>query len=355
MRVTTTLDLGPEKNNPRNSEGAFIRGYENEILFAYSRYHGNSCHDHATCDIYLVKSFNEGRSWTEPEMIVNGDFFGVENIMSVSAIAQNDGALAFYYLIKENNMATTLGRSLTYDGKSWQSERCVCNYPEGYYVVNNDRIVRLKNGQLVAPAAFYTLEGIRNYDIKKPVAITTLLVSDDDGKSWDRANFMLCIESMMRDARGLQEPGIIERENDLYMFMRTGHGCQYESVSTTGINGFEKATPSEFTSPNSPMQIKEFDGVMYSVYNPIPRYNGIFEFEGTWGRTPIVIRKSLDGGKTWGALNTIAADKERGYCYPAIFKTNDNHLLIGMCMGNKTDGNTLCRLGIFRLDIDTIE
>ncbi len=355
MKVTTVLELGPEKNNPRNSEGAFIRGFENEILFAYSRYHGDSCHDHATCDIYLIKSFDEGKSWTEPEMIINGAFFGVDNIMSVSAIKQNDGAVAFYYLVKENNMATTLARSITYDGKNWTSERCVCNYPEGYYVVNNDRIIRIKDGTLLAPAAFYTLEGIKNYDIKKPVAITTLLVSQDDGKTWDKADFMLEIESMMPNARGLQEPGIIERENDLYMFMRTGHGCQYESVSTTGFNGFKKATPSEFTSPNSPMQIKEFDGVMYTVYNPIPRYNGIVEHEGTWGRTPIVIRKSTDGGKTWGPLNTIAADKERGYCYPAIFKTNDNHLLIGICMGNGTDGNTLCRLGIFRLDIDTIE
>ncbi len=355
MKVTTTLELGPEKNNPRNSEGAFIRGFENEILFAYSRYHGDSCHDHATCDIYLIKSFDEGKSWSAPEKIVGGDFFGVDNIMSVSAILQNDGAIAFYYLIKENNMATTLGRSISYDGKSWQSERCVCNYPEGYYVVNNDRIVRLRDGSLVAPAAFYTLEGIRNYDIKKPLAITTLLVSKDDGKSWDRASTMLEQKSLMPNARGLQEPGLIEREGDLYMFMRTGHGCQYESVSTTGVDGFEKATPSEFTSPNSPMQIREFDGVMYTVYNPVPRYNGIVEHEGTWGRTPIVIRKSTDGGKTWGPLNTIAADRERGYCYPALFKTTDNHLLVGMCMGNAADGNTLCRLGIFRLDIDTIE
>ena len=355
MRVTSVLDLGPGPDNPRNSEGAFIRGFEGEILFAYSRYHGESNHDHATCDIYLVKSFDEGKSWTAPEKIVDGDFFGVENVMSVSAVVQNDGTLGFYYLIKENNMATTLGRSLSKDGKGWVSERCVCNYPEGYYVVNNDRIIRTKDGVLLAPAAFYTLEGIKNYDIKKPVAITTLLVSNDDGKSWDRAGFMLEIESMVKDARGLQEPGIIERENDLYMYMRTGHGCQYESVSATGIDGFEKATPSEFTSPNSPMLIKEFDGVMYTVYNPVPRYNGIVEHDGTWGRTPIVIRKSLDGGKTWGVLNTIADDKQRGYCYPALFKTNDNNLLLGMCMGNGTDGNTLCRLGIFRLEIDTIE
>ncbi len=355
MKVTTTLELGPEKNNPRNSEGAFIRGFDGEILFAYSRYHGDSCHDHATCDIYYVKSYDEGKSWSAPEKIVGGEFFGVQNVMSVSAVKQNDGAIGFYYIIKENNMASTLGRSLTYDGKTFVSERCVCNYPEGYYVTNNDRIVRLKNGQLVAPSAFYTLDEIRNYDVKKPSAKTMLFLSDDDGKTWYNGKSMLKTDFTAGGGRGLQEPGIIERENDLYLFMRTGHGCQYESISTTGVDGFETVAPSDFSSPNSPMQIKEYDGVMYAVYNPIPRYNGVFEYEGSWGRTPIVIRKSTDGGKTWGPINTIAADKERGYCYPALFKTDDNHLLLGMCMGNGTDGNTLCRLGIFRLDIDTIE
>jgi hypothetical protein len=103
------------------------------------------------------------------------------------------------------------------------------------------------------------------------------------------------------------------------------------------------------------MQIKEFDGVMYAIYNPIPRYNGIFEDEGTWGRTPMVIRKSTDGGKTWGTLNILADDITRGYGYPAVFKTDDNCLLIGTCMGDAKDGNTLCRLGIFKVEIDSIE
>ena len=355
MKVTTVLELAPGANNPRNSEGAFIRGFEGEILFAYSRYRGDSNHDHATCDIYLIKSFDEGKSWTVPEKLADGEAFGVANVMSVSALKQNDGAIGFYYLIKENNLATTLGRTISYDGKNWTTERCECNYPEGYYVVNNDRIIRLRNGQLVAPAAYYTLEAIKNYEINKPLSTTTLLLSDDDGKSWYKAEFMLEFKALIHNARGLQEPGIIERENDLYLYMRTGHGYQFESISTTGVHGFKAATPSEFSSPNSPMLIKEFDGVMYAVYNPIPRYNGIVEHEGTWGRTPIVIRKSTDGGKTWGELNTIAADPERGYCYPALFKTNDNNLLLGMCMGNGDDGNTLCRLGIFRLEIDTIK
>ncbi len=354
MNITLTRQFAPGDNNPRNSEGAFIRK-NGDILFAYSRYRGESCHDHATCDIWLTRSSDEGNTWSEPVEIATAGFFGTNNIMSVSAVEQRDGSIGFYYLIKENDMSTTLGRSVSCDGISFVTERCVCNVPTAYYVINNDRIVRLKNGQLVAPAAFYTLEAIRNYDVKKPSAKVTAFLSDDDGKTWYTANFVLGVEYTAGGGRGLQEPGIIEREKDLMIFMRTGLGCQYVSYSTEGINGFKTVEPSDFTSPNSPMQIKEFDGIMYAVYNPVPRYNGIFEHEGTWGRTPMVIRKSTDGGKTWGTLNVLADDITRGYGYPAVFKTDDNCMLIGTCMGDARDGNTLCRLGIFKVGIDSIE
>ena len=137
--------------------------------------------------------------------------------------------------------------------------------------------------------------------------------------------------------------------------MRTNYGCQYESFSTNGLDGFVDVTPSGFTSPCSPMQIRSFDGVTYAVYNSIPNYNGKYQAPGTMGRTPFVIRKSADGGKTFGALNVIEAEKERGYSYPALFATNDGRLLIAYCRGDGSDGCQLCRLGISEIEIATIE
>jgi len=139
------------------------------------------------------------------------------------------------------------------------------------------------------------------------------------------------------------------------MFIRTDYGTQYESFSATGIDGFCEAHPSIFTSALSPMQMKEYDGVIYTVYNPIPRYNGRNAAPGTWGRTPFVLRKSTDGGKTFGPLNIIEDDPTRGYSYPAMFKTNDGRLLLGYCRGDNADGNNLCRLGIAEIEMDTIE
>ena len=81
-------DKTPTTNNARNSEGAFIRQPDGAILFAYSRYSSNSYDDHGRCDIAAIRSFDEGETWSEPEVIVNADFFGVANIMSVSTIVQ---------------------------------------------------------------------------------------------------------------------------------------------------------------------------------------------------------------------------------------------------------------------------
>ena len=96
------------------------------------------------------------------------------------------------------------------------------------------------------------------------------------------------------------------------------------------------------------------NGVLYTVYNPIPLYNGR-EINVSWGRTPLVIRKSTDWGKTWGELHIIEDDPNRGYCYPAMFLTNDGHMLCAYCRGGEEDGCCLFRSGIAKIELASIE
>ena len=355
MNFKLVHQIPPSQNNPRNSEGAFLRGKHGEILFAYSRYCGSSKEDNAACDIALIVSYDEGETWSSPRIIAPAAFFGVKNVMSVSALHQQNGDLAFYFLIKENGdeLTSTLGRALSADGINWTCERCVCNVPSAYYVVNNDRIVRLSDGSLIAPAAIYT--ETRDQSARKSISYATALISHDDGKSFERTEWVFSPAEITPWTRGFEEPGIIEYADRLYYWIRTDLGRQYECISTGGAEEFCFPRPSIFTSPRSPMQIKTVDGTSYAVYNPIPRYDGRVELGESWGRTPLVIRKSEDGGNTWGQLNVIEDDEERGFCYPAIFATRDSSLLLAYCRGNAEDGDTLCRLGIAKIGIDSIE
>ena len=77
--------------NGRNGEGCFFTGVHGEILFAYSRYSSAVTSDDAAFDIALIRSFDNGESWSEYEIIAHASDFGVKNIMCASALPLSDG------------------------------------------------------------------------------------------------------------------------------------------------------------------------------------------------------------------------------------------------------------------------
>lgn len=356
MKTKLVCDLGPKAGNPRNSEGSFLRAPNGDILFAYSEYSADDWNDHAACNIAMIRSSDEGETWSDtPEIIAPASFYGTKNVMSVSACPLKDGTLAFYFLIKENDGSTTIGRTVSQDGKTFTPSRCEWKAPNAYYVVNNDRLERLSDGRIIAPAASYSayenLHGMRYSP-----AMTVLLVSEDDGASFSLLRGARLTHSQkVNIGHGLQEPGIIELSPDhFWIWMRTGASYQYESFSYDGLCTFTLPEPSVFTSPDSPMEvIREDENTLYTVYNPVPNYNGKNPTPWGWGRTPLVLRKSVDNGKTFGDINVIE-DEDRGYCYPAMFFTRDGALLCAYCRGGKEDKACLCRLGISKIDLSTV-
>ena len=93
VSMNLVCDLAPTKGNGRNSEGDFLRAPNGDILFAYCRYNTTDGGDHCPCDIALMRSSDEGETWSEPVIVARGkEDYGVENIMSVSAMAGLDGS-----------------------------------------------------------------------------------------------------------------------------------------------------------------------------------------------------------------------------------------------------------------------
>lgn len=352
----TVLDLAPQPGNPRNSEGSFIRLENGTILFAYSRYSGDHWHDHQPSDIALIRSTDEGETWSEPRIIVKAQDVGADNVMSVSAIFQADGCVGFYFLAKlfeegkewkTEGVYTILCRAVTADGDRFRIERCGFHAPKGYYIFNNDRLVRLSDGRLVYPAAYQDTP--RHH-------LATVFISEDDGASFTRHDTLLAMP--FPNARGLEEPGIQEHQDgSLRFWMRTDMGYQYESYSYDNLKTFTPPIPSQFTSARSPLEMaRACDGTLYCVYNPIPNYNGrVVSAASYGGRNPLVIRKSTDDGNTWSDCYIIEADDDRGFCYPALSFTADGCLLVAYCRGGTEDGVCLARLGIRKLALQDIQ
>lgn len=345
-------DKAPSAENGRNSEASFLRLPDGTILFAYSRYNSAASEDAAGCDIAAIQSADEGESWGTPRIIVRARDFGVRNIMSVSCIMQDNGYIGVYFIIKENDGTSSIGRALSSDGLRFSAERVRWNAPKAYYVFNNDRLVRLSDGRLALPVACHAAPTVG-------FSYSLLLLSEDDGATFSPTPVRLSLSALREREVGMQEPGLIEHlDGTMRLWARTTRGSQYESYSRDGFQTATEPSPSIFTSPASPMELARdpHTGTLYAVYNPIPGYQPRSrDYEGvSMGRTPIVIRKSTDDGRTWGALNVIESDKSRGYCYPALFFTEDNALLCAYCRGNAEDGICLSRLGIMKLSLDEV-
>ena len=351
-------DLIPNENSGRNSEGSFIRIPDGRIMFAYGSMVGPTSSDSGACNIVAIYSSDEGESWTEPVIVAEAAFFGVKNIMSVSTLYQKDGKIGVYFLIKENDYTSTIGRALSEDGISFACERCELDAPKCYYVINNDRIERFSDGRIVAPAMASMLNG-KKID---HFGIGMCLASDDDGKTFYATRPRLANSVLGEGMEGFQEPGLFEHADGTIRFWaRTPEGYQYECFSRDGMNSF---TPPQaamaFQSPCSPLEMTKdpATGDLYVAYNPIAEYPeevAPCNMKISWGRTPFVVRRSKDDGRTWGKLNIVEDDKERGYCYPAFFFTKDGSMLLAYCRGGESDKSVLARLGIMKIALDEIE
>ncbi len=356
----------PSGENGRNSEGSFVRLPSGRILFAYSRFIEAGGGDGDRCDIALAHSDDEGESWSEPVVIAKAADFGTRNLMSVSSAIQRDGRIAFYFIIKENDGSTTIGRALTSDGSTFEISRCALDAPQAYYVFNNDRLVRLSDGRLAYPAGRHISGLGKNGKILfESWSVSVVFVSEDDGATFSLLPPRLTVPALgdgpageLGRRAGMQEPGLVElRDGTIWLWARTGLGGQYECLSRDGMRTFTMPQPSRFfTGPCSPLEVArdEATGALYAAFNPVPPYTAREIDPFTWGRTPFVLSKSLDDGRTWSRPVIVEDDPHRGYCYPAFFFTRDNALLLAYCRGGHECANCLCRLGLMKIALSEI-
>lgn len=349
-------DIAPKEGNARNSEGCFYRLSDKEILFIYVKY-GKGSADADYADICRIKSSDGGLTWKDEKILLKASDFGAANLCGVSALTMNNGDMGLFYSVRtqKNRLNMYLRR---FSENENPSEPILCIAHEGHFVVNNDRVVRLKNGRIIIPAASHRsgpcIDG--SGEFFDSVADAMYFFSDDDGYSWNISN-KLSMPFTANCLSGLQEPGVIELDGGvLWGWARTDLGRQFEMFSFDMGQTWTAPQPSRFTSPLSPLSMKKLpDRRIFAVWNPIPEYNGR-KYDGkvwTGGRTPLVYALSCDGGKTFSEPEIIENEESRGYCYTAIFLC-EKHLLIAYCAGGQEDGTCLARTRIRRIPYEEL-
>jgi len=353
-----TLSLPPAAGNARNSEGAFYTLDNGAILFAYSKFIGDEWADDGKSAIAARVSEDEGETWSDDRVLFYTEDHNAKNIMSVSFLPMANGDIGIFYLVRMGWHDTRLHfRRSSDNGVSWGAAR-PCIPAPGFFVTNNDRVIRLKSGRIIVPANLHRMKGFdtlewSSCDLR---GIPCVFYSDDDGDAWaEAASF--CLPFLPESNAYMQETGVIEKLNGvLYAWMRTDVGRQYESYSIDEGLTWTMPAPSRFTSPNSPLSMKRAPdgGKLLAVWNPVPNYNGRKLSASGWGRTPLVCAVSPDDGKTWGEYKVIEDDPDAGFCYTAIHFIKGNDVLLAYCSGGPETRACLSKLTIRKINADEI-
>ncbi len=354
------LELPPGPGNPRNSEGAFIKLKDGRLMFVYSRFVADHASDVAPCCLAARYSSDGGETWSGDRVLFVRERFDrpdmpCQNIMSVSMLRMRDGALGLFFCIRYDFLDSKLHLARSYDEGETFGEPVRCVPGMGYYVTNNDRVIRTSSGRLIVPCNFHRIKsdpggdqyGYANFFDYRAVSCFSL--SDDDGKTWREA--VDCCYLPHGDSNaGLQETGIVELENGtLWAYFRTDMGCQYMGWSRDDGEHWTTPEPSRyFTSPCSPMSVKRGPGgELLAVWNPIPAYTTRGLHSYGYARNPLAAAVSTDDGRSFGEP-VVLENAPGGYCYIAIHFEGDS-VLLAYCAGSPEDGGCLNRLRVRRL------
>jgi len=348
------LDLPPGPGNPRNSEGAFLDLSDGRILFVYSRFIGEAASDHAKARL-AARTSRDGETWSDDTIIATPGEDEAMNVMSVSLLPLRQGEIGMFYLLRRSwhELRMYLRRSGD-DGRTW-SEPVLCMPGAGYYVTNNDRIIRLASGRLVVPAALHKRRTDRNEAAALDWrGIALFFLSDDDGRTWRESAGYVTLP-VVHTRAGLQEPGVVQlSDGRIWGWARTDLGRQYEFFSSDGGETWTQAAPSRFTSPNSPLSMKPLPGQprLLAVWNPAPAYETRALKPPGGDRTPLVLATGTGPSTGWKAARIIDGldDPTGGYCYTAIHFTKDA-VLLAYCAGGAADKSRLAKLRIRKIPL----
>ncbi|SDS49269.1 BNR repeat-like domain-containing protein [Opitutus sp. GAS368] len=338
-------DLDPTPEHPRNSEGSYLTLRSGRILFEYSQF-SDGQQDHSPSAIAEIHSDDQGRTWSQPKVVVPTGTY--QNVMSVSLLRLASGKIARFYAVKRSKWLDCHAMiSLSSDeGGTWSEPRPVTAAP-GYFVLNNDRVIQTKTGRIIVPFGFHRSRGVADEESSwDPRALAIWYYSDDEGASWKESDTWWAIPAL--STSGLQEPGVVElSDGSVYAWFRTDQGAQYESISKDNGVSWSLPRPTELKSPVSPASIKRLphSATLMVVYNdhsgkvPAPA--------NPKQRAPLAVAFSTDGARTWGPSQVIEDDLTGWYCYTAIHFTDDA-VLLSYVAGNAEIGR-LSRLRLRRI------
>lgn len=309
-------------SNPSYSEGDITVLNDGRYLFATTEFM-NDTSDFAKARLVGKLSADGGQTWGE-QTVLQENVGGV-NVMSLTFQPLNDHELGMFYLI--GNSMTDLNVFLRRSGDgglTFGEPMQVTNLP-GYHVMNNDRVIRLKGGRLLAPTAS-TADAE-----KEDHYLCRTWISDDAGVTWRAGSGTVDYAK-----RGAMEPEVLEmNDGRVLMIIRTQLGHIGAAWSEDGGDTWSAASDWGVRAPEAPATVRRIPstGDLMLIWN-----DTFADGEGHGGkRTPLTIAISKDEGKTWEHKKNLEERPDNTYAY--ISATFDSgRVLLSYYVADDTTG-----------------
>lgn len=347
LDTSVVLELAVSDGNPRNTEGDLVGLKDGRLLLVYTRFTGGGS-DHDKADLVSRVSSDGGLTWSDRDETVVANAGGL-NVMSVSLLRMQDGRLALFYL--EKNSLTDcrpVVRFSTDEAKTWSDPVTIIpNSETGYYVLNNDRVIQLNGGRLLAPLALHHRPDWEKPDWNGEVGV---YYSDDAGATWHRSREWHQAHDPAGKRVSAQEPGVVElADGRVLMVIRTGAGEQYRSLSADRGETWSAPQPMGVASPQSPASIERIpgSGTLVMVWND----HSHLPVGERKARTPLSLAVSKDEGNTWSKAIVLEPDAKGWYCYTAMEFAGDN-LFLAYVAGKQEPGKHLSASRVRRVGLE---
>ena len=309
--VSELLFAATEKN-PRYTEGSVIAAGNGSLLCAVTEFL-DSDSDFAAAHIIGRTSSDGGRTWSESRVLQENT--GGLNVMSVTLRRLRNGSIAMFYLQKNSlNDLRLLVRFSDDEAVSFGPPVRVTN-DDGYHVVNNDRIIQLSSGRLLAPAASTAdVEKVNHF-------VSHCYLSDDDGATWRNGTGHVDAEK-----RGAMEPEVIElKDGRVMIIVRTQLGFIGKSYSSDGGDTWSPMTSLGVKAPEAPATLRRIPatGDLLLVWNNT--FKEGFDHGGE--RTPLAAAISQDEGATWQVVDNLESNLNKTFSYASLTFVRDRAVM----------------------------
>lgn len=304
----------PNSSSERKTEAAILQLIDGRLLLAYTDFYTASPLDDAPAQINGRYSSDMGRTWTAPFLIVKNTAH--KNVMSVSLLRLQSGEIAMTYMHKESDEDCAILFRISRDEAKTFGEPVRLSPHRSFWVMNNDRLVQLRSGRLLAPC-----QKLDNWPTVRH-SLTHVLYSDDNGATW-RASEAVDIRD---NGDGADEPGAIElKDGRVLMYFRTALGCIYQCFSSDRGITWSRPESTKLEAPVSPAIIKRIPstGDLLLIWNhTLPHARS-----GHSDRFPLTAAISRNDAASWDHIRDFDTDVRYTFGYPSITFCKDRALI----------------------------